>query len=130
MQMKSSRVTRGVQPDEVCAAADAVLAQGERPTIERVREHLGRGSPNTVAPMLDAWYASLAKRLDANSGEEGAGEQGELPAPVLRAAKALWGRAQQHAQEQAAQSVQVDRDALEKLVERFAPERGSRHEED
>ncbi len=124
MQMKSTRVTtRGVQPDEVWAAADAVLAQGERPTIERVRAHLGRGSPNTVAPMLDAWYASLAKRLGANGGEEGAGEQGALPAPVLRAAKALWGRAQQHAQEQAAQSVQVDRDALEKLVERLAAER-------
>lgn len=124
MQMKSTRVTtRGVQPDEVWAAADAVLAQGERPTIERVRAHLGRGSPNTVAPMLDAWYASLAKRLDANSGEEDAGEQGALPAPVLRAAKALWGRAQQHAHEQAAQAIQVDRDALEKLVERLAAER-------
>ncbi|HRN76394.1 DNA-binding protein [Ottowia sp.] len=123
MQMKSTRVTRGVQVDEVWAAADAVLSQGERPTIERVRAYLGRGSPNTVAPMLDAWYGSLAKRLDANGGEEGTGEQGALPAPVLRVAKALWGRAQQHAQEQAAQSVQVDRDALEKLVERLAAER-------
>jgi len=119
--MKSSRVSRGVQVDEVWGAADAVLAQGERPTIERVRAHLGRGSPNTVAPMLDAWYASLAKRL--GGGDEGVGEQGALPAPVLRAAKALWGRAQQHAQEQAAQSVQVDRDALERLVERLAAER-------
>lgn len=121
MQMKSTRVTRGVQPDEVWAAADAVLSQGERPTIERVRAHLGRGSPNTVAPMLDAWYASLAKRLA--SDDEGVGELGTLPAPVLRAAKALWGRAQQHAQEQAAQSVQVDRDALGNLVERLAAER-------
>ena len=121
MQTKSTRVTRGVQPDEVWAAADAVLAQCERPTIERVRAHLGRGSPNTVAPMLDAWYGSLAKRLDG--GDDGVGEQGALPAPVLRAAKALWGRAQQHAQEQAAQSVQVDRDALENLVERLAAER-------
>ena len=119
--MKSTRVTRGVQPDEVWAAADTVLAQGERPTIERVRAYLGRGSPNTVAPMLDAWYASLAKRLA--SDEDGAVEQGALPAPVLRAAKALWGRAQQHAQEQAAQSVQVDRDALEKLVKHLAAER-------
>ncbi|MBW0171062.1 MAG: DNA-binding protein [Hydrogenophaga sp.] len=51
MQMKSTRVPRGVQVDEVWSAADAVLAQGERPTIERVRAHLGRGSPNTVAPM-------------------------------------------------------------------------------
>lgn len=54
MQTKSTRVTRGVQIDEVWAAADAVLAQGSRPTIERIRVHLGRGSPNTVAPMLDA----------------------------------------------------------------------------
>ncbi|OSZ75463.1 DNA-binding protein [Hydrogenophaga sp. IBVHS1] len=121
MQMKSSRVTRGVQPDEVWVAADAVLAQGERPTIERVRAYLGRGSPNTVAPMLDAWYGSLARRLDG--GDDGVGEQGTLPAPVLRAAKALWGRAQQHAQEQAAQSLQVDRHALEGLVERLAAER-------
>jgi hypothetical protein len=73
-----------VQVDEVWAAADAVLAQGERPTIERVRTHLGRGSPNTVAPMLDAWYASLGKRLDKDNGEDGASEQGALPAPVLR----------------------------------------------
>ncbi|WP_236574449.1 DNA-binding protein [Hydrogenophaga sp. PBL-H3] len=116
--MKSSRVTRGVQPDEVWAAADAVLAQGERPTIERVRAHLGRGSPNTVAPMLDAWYASLAKRLA--SDEDGAGEQGVLPAPVLRAAKALWGRAQQHAQEQAVESVRIDRQVQDQHAERLA----------
>ncbi|MDP3322520.1 MAG: DNA-binding protein, partial [Hydrogenophaga sp.] len=92
MQMKSTRASRGVQVEEVWAAADAVLAQGERPTIERVRTHLGRGSPNTVAPMLDAWYASLGKRLHTENGEDGAGEQGALPGPVLRAAKALWGR--------------------------------------
>jgi len=38
---------------------------GERPTIERVRQQLGRGSPNTVGPMLDGWYGSLAKRLQS-----------------------------------------------------------------
>ena len=123
MQMKSTRASRGVQPDEVCAAADAVLSQGERPTIERVRAHLGRGSPNTVAPMLDAWYASLAKRLEANNGEFGSNEQGTLPAPVARAAKALWGRAQQYAHEQASQSIQVDRDALNRQVEQLTADR-------
>lgn len=120
MQTKSTRVSRGVQVDEVWAAADAVLAQGDRPTIERVRTHLGRGSPNTVAPMLDAWYASLGKRLDAENGADGASDEGTLPAPVLRAAKALWGRAQQHAQEQAAESMRVDRSMLEQQVERLA----------
>ncbi len=118
--MKSTRVTRGVQPEEVWTAADAVLVQGERPTIERVRAHLGRGSPNTVAPLLDAWYASLGKRL-ANNGETDETEgQGSLPTPVLRAAKALWGRAQQSAQERAEESVRIDRGMLEQQVERLA----------
>lgn len=54
---------RGVQPSDVWAAADALLAQGLRPTIERVRLHLGRGSPNTVSPMLEGWFAALGERL-------------------------------------------------------------------
>jgi hypothetical protein len=41
-------MTRGITKDDVWVAADAVLVQGQRPTIERVRQQLGRGSPNTV----------------------------------------------------------------------------------
>ena len=129
MQMKSTRASRGVQVDEVWAAADAVLSLGDRPTIERVRTHLGRGSPNTVAPMLDAWYASLGKRLHTDNGEDGASEQGTLPAPVLRAAKALWGRAQQHAQEQASESLRIDRSMLEQQLERLAATRNELDQE-
>ena len=104
MQFHSVRGARGVQMEEVWAAADTVLAQGERPTIERVRQQLGRGSPNTVGPMLDGWYGSLAKRLGAGPIEDaGAGAEADtLPAPVLRAAKALWARALQQSQEHAA----------------------------
>jgi hypothetical protein len=47
--------SRGVQQHEVDAAADTLIAHGVRPTIERVRGQMGRGSPNTVAPMLDTW---------------------------------------------------------------------------
>lgn len=103
MQPAIVRGPRGVQLEDVWTAADAVLAQGDRPTIERVRQQLGRGSPNTVGPMLDSWYAQLSRRLqppsaepaDASSTEEG------LPGPVARAARALWGRAVQQADEQA-----------------------------
>lgn len=104
MQAKSARGPRGVQMEEVWAAADAVLALGERPTIERVRLQMGRGSPNTVGPMLDGWYGSLARRLQAPADPvEGATDAGiPLPGPVMRAAKTLWGRALQHADEQAA----------------------------
>lgn len=38
----------GVPETDVFAAADRVLARGERPTVERVRIELGRGSPARV----------------------------------------------------------------------------------
>lgn len=104
MQSKIVRGARGVQMEEVWAAADAVLGLGERPTIERVRQQLGRGSPNTVGPMLDSWYGSLAGRLrgPAEMEDRGAESESALPAPVLRAARAMWGRAMQLSDEQAA----------------------------
>lgn len=115
MQAKSVRGARGVQMEEVWAAADAVLGLGERPTIERVRQQLGRGSPNTVGPMLDGWYGSLARRLHgpADPAEAPAEAEVPLPAPVVRAAKALWGRALQQADEQAAAQWAQSRAALE-----------------
>lgn len=106
MQPENVRGPRGVQLDEVWAAADAVLAMGQRPTIERVRQHMGRGSPNTVGPMLDGWYGSLSNRLDV-SAETG------LPAPVVRAAKALWGRAMQLADERATVELTKAREELD-----------------
>lgn len=125
MQFHSVRGARGVQTEEVWAAADAVLAQGERPTIERVRQQLGRGSPNTVGPMLDGWYGSLAKRLGTGPVEDaGAGaEAGALPAPVLRAAKALWARALQQSQEQAAQGLAVAQANVDAQAQTLAAER-------
>ena len=51
-QVLESR-SRGIQEADVFAAADALLAEGQRPTIERVRLKIGRGSPNTVSPMLE-----------------------------------------------------------------------------
>lgn len=119
MQSKIVRGPRGVQMEEVWAAADAVLNQGERPTIERVRQQLGRGSPNTVGPMLDSWYSSLAKRLltpgEALDQPEDPGEQ--LPGPVLRAAKTLWGRAVQHAQDGATAAMAQAQAELDKRAE-------------
>lgn len=103
MQSKIVRGPRGVQIEEVWAAADTILSLGERPTIERVRQQLGRGSPNTVGPMLDGWYGSLAKRLQSpvDAVEQDDGAEVSLPGPVVRAAKAIWGRALQHADERA-----------------------------
>ena len=89
MPIKSTRGPRGVQMEEVWAAADAVLALGERPTIERVRLQLGRGSPNTVGPMLDGWFGSLAGRLQApgDPAEGPTDAEIPLPGPVMRASE-------------------------------------------
>jgi DNA repair exonuclease SbcCD ATPase subunit len=83
MNLKSSR---GVQQHEVNAAADALIAQGVRPTIERVRAQMGRGSPNTVAPMLDTWFAGLAGRLGLDAGLE----EGGPPPPVRHLLGQIW----------------------------------------
>ena len=116
MQSRMLRGPRGVQMEEVWAAADTVLGLGERPTIERVRQQLGRGSPNTVGPMLDGWYATLAQRLQApaDPAHPAEGAHGPaVPAPVLRAAKALWARALQQADEAAAAGIAQSRFELQ-----------------
>jgi len=76
---------RGITSTDVERAADALLREGERPTIERIRARLGRGSPNTINPLLDTWWKRLAGRLDA-----GPAALHRLPEPVLLAAEGLW----------------------------------------
>jgi hypothetical protein len=77
--------TRGVSARDVELAADALLRAGERPTIEKVREKLGSGSPNTINPLLDAWWKRLSARLDS-----GPTALHRLPESVAHAAEALW----------------------------------------
>jgi hypothetical protein len=74
-----------VDSSDVDRAADSLLREGERPTIEKVRLRIGRGSPNTINPLLDAWWSRLAGRLDA-----GPAALHRLPEPVLHAAEGLW----------------------------------------
>ena len=60
MQSKS---TRGVQQEDVWVAADALIEEGLRPTIERVRQKMGRGSPNTVSPGRTDRHRPKPKRV-------------------------------------------------------------------
>ncbi|GLQ99262.1 DNA-binding protein [Dyella mobilis] len=54
---------KGITQEQVSAAADALVAAGDKPTVEKIRQALGTGSPNTVTRMLDAWRGTLAQRL-------------------------------------------------------------------
>jgi len=56
----------GVDQALVEATANRLLEQGERPTVNRVRQLIG-GSPNTIGPMLDAWWRRLGQRLHSKT---------------------------------------------------------------
>lgn len=111
MQSTAPKTPRGIQEADVWAAADALLAEGHKPTIEKVRLHMGRGSPNTVAPMLDGWFSTLGARLGLNQQTQDLCNS--VPAEVLEAAQALWGQALQHAQDVAAQTLESREKATE-----------------
>jgi len=98
---------RSVNSSDVDRAADSLLRAGHRPTIERVRATIGRGSPNTINPLLDAWWSRLAGRLDA-----GPAALHRLPEPVLHAAEGLWLQTLSEARQRAATEQGSSRSAL------------------
>jgi hypothetical protein len=78
-----------VREEEVRQTADQLLLDGDRPTVERVRQRLGRGSPNTIALFLDRWWTQLGARLRDLPGQELPG----VPPAVSSALVSLWGSA-------------------------------------
>jgi chromosome segregation ATPase len=102
-------MARGITQDDVDRAADALLAQGERPTVDRIRQYLGTGSPNTVTRLLDAWWKALGGRLSA-SAEKVA--MPDAPAAVAALASQLWEQALVAAREQAAAALEDERTSL------------------
>jgi hypothetical protein len=74
---------------DVFRAADELLVQGDRPTIDRVRMRLGRGSPNTINDHLDTWWLRLGARLRDIPGQEFP----QLPEPVSQTLLHLWSHA-------------------------------------
>jgi hypothetical protein len=87
----------GVRQSDVSHAADALLRAGDRPSVEKIRIKLGRGSPNTINPMLDAWWKTLSVRLDS-----GPAALHRLPETVAHIAEALWMQALEEAKRRAA----------------------------
>ena len=93
--------TRGVTSSDVERAADALLRGGQRPTIDKIREKLGTGSPNTINPLLDTWWKKLSARLDA-----GPAALHRLPESVAHVAEAFWIQALDEGRRRAAQEQQ------------------------
>ena len=114
---------RGIQEAQVWEAADALLHEGLRPTIERVRQKIGSGSPNTVSPMLERWFATLGKRLEAAGLASVAdGEAQQLPLAIVQAAQQFWDVARREADQVQVQKTEATRRELELERERSRPE--------
>ncbi|WP_426780432.1 DNA-binding protein [Pseudomonas aeruginosa] len=104
----------GVPETDVFAAADAVLARGERPTVERVRQELGRGSPARVGGLLDQWWTRLAERLNGET------RLPALPSEVSQAFVAIWQQATHLAQGAAELALAEQRQVLAAEREQLA----------
>lgn len=100
-------MARGVTEQDVFSAADRLLVRGERPTIERVRLEIGRGSPNTINPLLDSWWSNLSNRHAGTAADS-------LPAPIRLATEALYQEILRQAEQQARQLVTTLHDEVEK----------------
>jgi hypothetical protein len=89
----------GVTLSDITRAADQLLANGERPTVEGIRNFLGTGSPANVNSLLKEYYQALPARLN-------------LPAPIATAAAELYEKVRSTAMEEVdGQRVELERQA-------------------
>jgi DNA repair exonuclease SbcCD ATPase subunit len=102
--------SRGITETDVWQAADALLLEGARPTIERVRQKVGRGSPNTVSPYLDTWFRKLGARIKDPMTFSA---PPAIPDPVQQAATHFWGAALASARAQVASELATEREAID-----------------
>lgn len=107
----------GITETDVWSAADALLLEGARPTIERVRQKIGRGSPNTVSPHLETWFRSLGARIKDPGAFSAAPE---VPGPIAQAAAHFWEAALAAARSEQAQAYRQRWEELAREGERFA----------
>ncbi|MFA9439309.1 DNA-binding protein [Uliginosibacterium sp. sgz301328] len=107
----------GITEQDVWKAADALLIEGARPTIERVRQKIGRGSPNTVQPYLDTWFKGLGARIRDPQAFSAAAD---IPDPVVQVARYLWEAATAQAREQAEVALKAERAAIHQAQDELA----------
>ncbi len=85
---------KGVSAADVQRAADALLRRGRKPSIAALRDQLGGGSPNTLAPLLEQYWQALGTRIAA-----GPDALERVPESLARMTEALWLRSIDEARE-------------------------------
>ena len=102
----------GVTLIDITRAADQLLAEGERPTVDGVRKVLGTGSPATVNNLLKEYYQALPTRLN-------------LPAAIATAAAELYQKIRETAQAEVAKQQETFARDLENDRQKLASDRGA-----
>ncbi|MBB4607281.1 chromosome segregation ATPase [Xanthomonas arboricola] len=103
-------MAKGITESDVHGAADALVADGERPTVERIRAHLGTGSPNTVVRWLETWWQGLGSRLATD--RQVRITTANVPEAVASLAGQWWTLALDHARVHADEALAADRASL------------------
>ncbi|GHE19545.1 DNA-binding protein [Halomonas urumqiensis] len=96
----------GVQYEDVQRAIDDLLARGETPSVQKIREVLGTGSFTTISDHLREWRAHREANRDVPPPRG-------MPAALQELAETLW----QSAQEAANQALGHYREEAERRVE-------------
>lgn len=122
-------MARGITESDVHTAADELIANGDRPTVERIRAHLGTGSPNTVTRWLETWWKNLGIRLQPKRPD-----LKDAPAVLAELAGQWWALALEHGRASvleeltdARQELSVEYDELRLQQRNFADEATELH---
>jgi chromosome segregation ATPase len=101
----------GVRPEQVFETADALVREGQNPTVMAVRTRLGGGSPNTITPLLAEWKAlHEAGQVQAHP---------EVPGQIEALMRQIWGLAWKEARG----LLEGEREALSAARKEIAKER-------
>ncbi|QNR95818.1 DNA-binding protein [Stenotrophomonas sp. 169] len=119
-------MARGITESEVHSAADAIVAGGERPTVERIRAYLGTGSPNTVVRWLETWWVRLAERLGDHQART---DVPDAPDTIRVLAGQWWALALEHGRQDAHGALVAERAVLAADRDRFALEKAQQRVE-
>lgn len=92
---------QGISEQQVFEAAEQLAQSGQAVTVSAVREVIGSGSFSTINAFLGKWKESGDARKPA--------EVPDMPEPVGRAMRQLWGVAWKEAQD----GIKAEREALE-----------------
>src|ERR1019366_9014559 len=95
---------------DVERAALDILATGRRPSVETVRETLGRGSPATIATSLKRFWRDLGVRA---AGDPAALTR--LPSEIIEAVEKIWQRSLALAAQSAKHDDNAARERLEQI---------------